>query len=296
MPLRESLYNDLADLSALGAVTSALTETSVRKIVDVRAAFERSVPFYRRVHELYTIVRFRAEREGPRVRRERGGGTVAIGLTSNHRFHGEMDRAVARMLVERIPAGGHAFIVGRIGRGLIKQLGFERRVQLLVFNDDIPAAAELLSFLERMEVYDRILLFHPSFVNLLTQRVVETEIGGDVQPASSAGARESGGEAISEEAVEGTYIFEPELAELALFFETEVRRYLFGRVFFEAELARTAARLVAMSAAERMIASRMRAVRIALRKVDFAAETLRTLETFAGIIAGKRMEARAEVM
>ena len=68
-----------------------------------------------------------------------------------------------------------------------------------------------------------------------------------------------------------------------------MRRFLFQRVFFEAELARTAARLIAMSAAERTVSLRMKAVRLALRKVVAAVETMRTLETFTGIVEWRRL-------
>ncbi len=93
---------------------------------------------------------------------------------------------------------------------------------------------------------------------------------------------------LSSELADEAYIFEPELVELALFFETEVRRYLFARVFFEAELARTAARLFAMSTAERTIARERRAVRLALRRIAASAETMRTLEIFAGVREWRR--------
>jgi len=56
-----------------------------------------------------------------------------------------------------------------------------------------------------------------------------------------------------------------------------------------------AARLVAMSTAERTIGARSRSVRGALRRVAGSLESMRTLETFASIIEGRKLREKDEV-
>ena len=303
MSLRESLRDDLADLDALELVASALADQSVRAIAKVRALFERSVPFYQNVHDLYALIRFRAAREGVVVGRPSGGsGVAAVALTSNHRFYGELNLAVVRALLERGEDGTRTIVIGRVGTLYMKELGYMRRMHSFLFAEDTPSVDELAALLSRLEAYERVILYYPAFINLLEQRTETIEIGA--VPTQNLRGRKAGTRALELtqgrqeaavlSAMESAYIFEPELVELVRFFETEVRRFLFQRVFLEAELARTAARLIAMSTAERTIGARKRSVRGALRRVSGAVETMRTLETFASIIEWRRIQEKNE--
>ncbi|MDP3735184.1 MAG: F0F1 ATP synthase subunit gamma [bacterium] len=303
MSLRESLRDDLADLDALQFVASAFADQSLKAIARVRATFERSAPFYQSVHDLYALIRIRAEREGSVVRASHGGsGMAALALTSNHRFYGELNLAVVRALIEReLPDGARTIVIGRVGALYMKEFGYARRIHSFLFAEDIPRASELAALLSRLEAYERVVLYYPAFINLVTQRIETIEIGA----AQREGTRRGGtgthalelsgrGESALAAASASAYIFEPELALLARFFEIEVRRFLFQRVFLEAELARTAARLVAMSTAERTIGARMQSIRGALRRVTGALESMRTLEAFANIIEWRRIREKEE--
>lgn len=304
MSLRETLRDDLADLDALQLVASALADQSLKTIAKVRATFERSAPFYQSVHDLYALIRFRAERDGVSVRRSQSGaGSAAVALTSNHRFYGELNVAVVHALIEReASVGVRTIIIGRVGQLFLKELGYARGMHSLLFAEDVPSIGELSGLLARLEEYDRVVLYYPAFINLVTQRVETIEIGAATAPRARRGEGSTyaldlrgRGESALAPAAESAYIFEPELTELGRFFETEVRRFLFQRVFLEAELARTATRLIAMSTAERTIGMRKRSVRGALRRVKGAVETMRTLETFASIIEWRRVQEKDAV-
>ncbi len=304
MSLRESLRDDLADLDALQFVASALADQSLKAIARVRTTFERSVPFYQSVHDLYALIRIRAEREGSAAWRRRGGaGMAALALTSNHRFYGELNLAVVRALIEReSPSGTRMIVIGRFGALFMKELGYTRRMHSFLFAEDIPRVSELAALLSSLEEYERVVIYYPSFINLVTQQIETIEIGAASREVARRGRNDAHalalpgrGESASLAMAESAYIFEPELFELARFFETEVRRFLFQRVFLEAELARTAARLVAMSTAERTIGARSRSVRGALRRVAGSLESMRTLETFASIIEGRKLREKDEV-
>lgn len=304
MSIRESLQDDLVDLDALQSVASALADQSMKQIRRVRATFERSVPFHQSVHDLYALIRLRAAREGVPVHAfSRGSGMAVVALTSNHRFCGELNLAVVRALTEQEPPSGEArtMVIGRTGTLYMKELGYARRTHSLRFAEDMPSMSELSAFLFRLAGYERVVLYYPAFINLLTQRVEKVEIGASLPHGIHKEGRDTHALALSGRGEgttltsSGAYIFEPELAELVLFFETEVRRFLFQRIFLEAELARSAARLLVMSTAERTIETRTRAVRGALRRVRGAVETMRMIETFGSILEWRKIQERDEM-
>ena len=67
------------------------------------------------------------------------------------------------------------------------------------------------------------------------------------------------------------------------FFDSQVRSILFKRVLLEADLARTAARLLSMSQAEERTDSEIKMKKVALKKVFRSFTNAQLLETFSGI-------------
>ena len=78
-------------------------------------------------------------------------------------------------------------------------------------------------------------------------------------------------------------IFEPELENLLEFFENEIRRFVFLGAFYEAELARTSARMVAMNRAEEAAGGLLKEKSVALRHERLEEQAARLLEVFSRI-------------
>jgi F0F1-type ATP synthase gamma subunit len=163
-------------------------------------------------------------------------------------------------------------VIGRTGKLLLDRTPYAGRVPTLIFKDDIPTDTELKLLLDRLAPYSRAYFHYPRFVTVLTQTVVELDITEDNTATDVAEI---------EHDPDRTHILEPEFSELVQFFESAVRRFLLSRVMFEAEVARTAARMVAMSEAEQKTGVAIRERKSAARKVHESIQGMRLLETIA---------------
>jgi len=137
------------------------------------------------------------------------------------------------------------------------------------FEDDNPTDEELSIFLERIKPYGRILIFYPSFISVFKQGVKTIDITQKPEPTIDLKKEEE-------------YIFEPDLAEMIQFFETQIRHLLFNRAMLETELARTAARLMRMNESENRATELIKEKESQLQKETSALSSIRLLETFLG--------------
>ena len=128
---------------------------------------------------------------------------------------------------------------------------------------------EIYALLDRVKTYERVFLYHPTFISLMAQTPTVTDITYTADQKST-------------EEEERAYIYEPELDQILDFFETHVRFLLFRRSLLEVELARTSARLVAMIEAEQRATNLMTEKKQALTKEQKSLTNARLIETIVG--------------
>jgi F0F1-type ATP synthase gamma subunit len=275
MSRQEEIRKELIETEAVQYVAGALTELAAKRIKEVRDTFIKSKTYYHELRTLYALVKSAsAKRAGIDI--PKTGKTLLVAITSNHRFYGALNRNVIDAVQEGMSyTKGDLLVVGRTGVIALEQTEREKFKSMnLTFEHDIPSASEMKKFIGALSDYERIIFYYPQFVTILTQHIASVDFT----------------EFISEAPLEQgnlTHIFEPELSNLLIFFETEIRRMLIVRVIREAELARTALRLVSMSRAEQEAITRARSQRIALHKMTAEMQNMRLLETFAGILKWK---------
>ncbi len=275
MPAVADIKDELNDLTTLKFISSAFTEASAVKIKNIRAAFERNRQFWNEISHVYHLVRLNALK----LKRKMAKGTtssvektLSVAITSNQRFYGNLNINIMKMFVaETAKIKTDLMIVGNTGIEFMCSARLGRPYKSINFSRDNPDQQEIRSFLDSISEYDKIFVYYPKFVTLLTQTVGVVDI---TQTASPKGVE-------PEEEIH--LIFEPELSKMIEFFERQIRSLLFLRVMLETDLARTAARLIAMSAAEERADFMIKEKKIQLRKTLTSFVNARLLETFAAI-------------
>jgi F0F1-type ATP synthase gamma subunit len=265
MPPLVRIQEELRDLSAVQFVAGAFAEVSTKKMQALKVAFERSRAFYEDIRYLYAMVRAGVQ-PGPNAQ---SGPAISIALTSNHRFYGTLNRDVITSFVEGLwKSGGEGFVIGRTGKLLLERTPYAGRIATLIFKEDIPTENELKLLLDKLSAYTRAYVHYPQFETVLTQRIAVVDTTGEASVDTGI-----------ETDPDRTHILEPEYDKIVAFFESGVRRYLMSRVLFEAEVARTAARMVAMSEAEQRASGAIRERRGAASKLYESIQSMRLLET-----------------
>jgi ATP synthase F1 gamma subunit len=256
-----------------GFITGALQEISAIKMQDLRKQFEQNALFFSGLREVYGVVKAHAlalahasVTESPQSH----GKDIYIGLTSNKRFNGTLNRDIVRSLVSMLGSaqGSDFLMVGLTGAQYLEETTVPEQVKRTAFDDDIPNTEELQNILSLITEYDKVFVVYPKFVNPFRQDIVMTDITQTpvaVTPVMKA-----------------DYIFEPEITGMLAFFEAQVRRALFQRIMLETELARAAARTIKMQNARDRANDLKDSFEASLHHEFASIADIELLETFIG--------------
>ncbi len=271
---------ELDDLETIRFVTSALFEVSAEKIDRLRSSFERNASFYKEIDNLYKYVKQAALSRNQLPKKSNGSQQkISIAFTSNSRFYGSVNTDVMNSYIKNIDnTDSDYMVIGRMGEFFMRNFSdIGKRVSFLSFKKDDPTPEETHTFLEKISVYGQVYVFYSTFINIFTQKVSTLDIAHTPAPDSSENKKDS-----------VDYIFEPELPQILAFFETRVRYLLFQRIMLESELARTAARLIAMNKAQDRADSALTTLQHLLKRDAETFNDARLLEAFSAISKWKK--------
>ena len=264
------------------ATAGALEDISALRLASIRSGFEKNRSFYAGIRDLYGVVRTFGAKEAAVAPKSKKQRQLLVAITSNKRFYGKLMREVigglARSLAQ-LP-GADALAVGRVGWQYIEQENLAAKARQMLWQDDMPTAAEFDEILAYFERYDRVLVLYPKFINPFRQDVGVEDITQTPQDAIPGPSGEGG--APGRAAEETGYIFEPEVPKILAFFDAQVQRVLLQGVLLEAELARTAARLIRLEESQERAHTLVVRGEARLRHESAALADTELLETFAG--------------
>lgn len=272
MALLENLKSELASLITLQSVTGAFGDISALKIQSLRVTFEQNSLFYEQISQLYHSVTLSAiinkyihdKKKGVKDYHPR---TLRIALTSNHRFYGTSNRDIMdRFFEESKSIHEDRLVIGHTGKDYVVGRTDIPPYNVLIFTEDTPPKVEVEALLHLCKPYQRVFIYYPRFVNMLTQKVDRIDIA---YSPKDLGANYQ----------QIKFIFEPELPKILDFFEQHIRTLMFNRVLLETQLARTATRLLAMHTAERNAHDLTITTRASIRRATQSTVNRRLLET-----------------
>jgi F0F1-type ATP synthase gamma subunit len=162
---------------------------------------------------------------------------AVIFLSVNKPFYGTLILDIWKEVKKYLEReGGDLVVVGRVGKYLAEREGFGLSLFYFEFDDINPEKERISEIVEFIKKYEKIIVFHGRYEKGLVQKPVMTEISGGLP------------EEKKEKKIEG-YLFEPSPEAILDFFETEIIGVLFNIAILEHQLARLAARVMAMQEA-----------------------------------------------
>lgn len=272
MPILDDLRSDLTEITTLKFISAAFAEAAAARIGKIRTAFESNRMYFEEISQLYHVVKVSAGRKDKLDGTARkSGATLSVALTSNHRFYGQLNiNTMDSFVRETKQVQTDLMVVGQTGIDYLSLIQFSRKYEPVKWAKDAPSAEEERQLLDRVKPYGTVFLFYPKFQTMLRQSVEMVDITQTATPEEIAKERML------------TDIFEPQLSQILEFFDSQVRAVLFKRAVLEAELSRTAARLLAMSAAEERADKLMKEKRTQIGKVKATILNTQLMETFVG--------------
>lgn len=269
----------LDQVEALHFITNTFFELSAEKIGRIRAAFEKNEMFYEELGDLYSAINIAADPQAVAASQNKPVRAVHVAFTSNAHFYGAINANTVRFFLEETKnTQDDQMVIGDTGKTFMDAYPDRAKaITFFSFPNDEPTQEDERKFLNRVSAYDHVYIYHPTFVNVFTQKPVAL----DITHAPEAT------DAVPETKDRIDYIFEPELTKVKEFFQTRVRTLLFRRIMFEVELARTASRLMSMHDAEDRADKEHRKLLANIHRAEELAKDERLLETFAGIAKWK---------
>ncbi|MBI2122189.1 MAG: F0F1 ATP synthase subunit gamma [Candidatus Sungbacteria bacterium] len=168
----------------------------------------------------------------------RNGKTVYVLLSSNTGLYGEIIGKTFALFVKNIRwSDADCVIVGRVGRMLFESAMPQKKFSYFDFPDTHVSRADLEEITKFLHQYENVVVFHGAFRSFIDQHPALSRVSGDER---LLGEEASGSV---------SYIFEPSLEDIMVFFESEIFASLLGQVFYESRLAKVASRLMVLDRA-----------------------------------------------
>ena len=274
MPTINEIKAELDDALTLKMISSAFTEASAARVQKIKKLFETNRQFYEEISHVYHLVRAGHSEETVKKPDLPTDGVVYVGLTSNQRFYGNLNVTIMDKLLsdyEKESGKKKLLIIGSTGRDFLGSRVDAKKHEVLLFEKENPNTAEVGKFLDSVKHFEPVQLYYPKFVSLVSQTVGIMDI---TQAAKK-------GEQLPVDEI--NMLLEPEHSKMLSFFERQVRSLLFLRVVLEADLARTAARLITMSSAEERSTALIKTKKGQIRKIQSSIINAKLLETFAAL-------------
>jgi len=173
------------------------------------------------------------------------GKTVAVLLSANTGLYGDIVKRTYNQFMEEINRGGsEVTIIGKHGLSLF--LGAKPNHPYTFFN--LPEVSietrDLAPIINHIVQYEEIHLYHGKFISVIKQEPENVTISAQVEIDDATTEKKS-------------YLFEPSLEEILMFFETEIFASLFEQAVHESQLAKFASRVLAMDKADSNIRERL---------------------------------------
>lgn len=267
----------LDESQSLKIIAQSYSEIAAVKLQKIRSDIERNRVFFQEVSAVFRMVKLAAVKRNiqPKAKRK---GTVSILVTSNHRFYGDLENQLTRFfVVNTTKFATDRVIIGKTALEFLRTIRYSHSYQAMVFGEDLPQFTELNQLISKLINYQQVLVYYPRMQSVLVQtpHVVDVLQRPPEHYLSTTGRTFK-------------YIFEPEIGQMLHFFDTQIATLLFEHTFLEAELARTAARLISMEQAQDNADEFIKTQRRMLYHVQKSLDSSRLLDTIAALITRKK--------
>lgn len=234
----KQIKEQLVDSFSLKMVAQAYTEISALKLGKIRAGIEKNRVFFQEISEVYHAINIEAAKKHLVLRPKKG--TVSILITSNQHFYGGLEKELVKFfIVNTTKFATDRIVIGSTATEFLKSFNYFNPYQQVILKNDLPSAEEIRSLVDKIINYEQIMIYYSRMHSILTQ---EPHVVDIVQKPPEY--------FLKTKATSFNYIFEPELEQILKFFENQVTLLLIEQTFLESELARAAARLTSMDAAQ----------------------------------------------
>ncbi len=271
----------LEEGESLKTIAQAYSEIANLKIKKIRNDVERNRIFFEEIFQVYGLVKKIAISRKFSITKPKK--MICLIITSNYRFYGNINSDLIDYFAKSTQnLDTDRLILGKAAIDFFRAKPIFKNNMEVMLRADQPDAAELLSLVNIIKDYDQIFVFFSKLKSLLVQQpqAVNLTATASLPKDLSAG---DGKDLVK-------FIFEPDLAKMLSFFDSQILTLLLEGTFLESELARTASRFISMDRAE---SEANKFIKEYTRLKSYARRNIvnnQLLENFAATLATRKME------
>lgn len=184
------------------------------------------------------------------------GKNVAVFLSANTGFYGDVIKRTFNKFIADVRSKNlEVTIVGKSGLNLFTASEPSRPHTYFSLPDYGIDKARLDEIIRHLVQYDEIYVYYGEYVSIINMRPNVLKIS-------------SGASISAENKPKTSYIFEPSVEKILMFFETEIFASLFDQSVRESQLAKFASRILAMDTASQNIQHKLSSVKLDKLKLD----------------------------
>jgi ATP synthase F1 gamma subunit len=291
---KKIITKQINELMVLKSLSDAYAQISSSRMKRTRDSVIRSREFLAEVQEVFRELQESYRREILSLARKKGlkkgekltflshnGRSVAVFLGTNAGFYGNLTRNVFNLFAQEVREKNmEATIVGRLGLSMFLEAFPDKSYSYFELPDygyDRDQMAELIRHLVQ---YEEIRIYYGKFKSIIHQSPEMTVISAETIMNQ-------------EKTKEVTkYLFEPNLEEILMFFETEMFSSVFEQVLDESKLAKFASRMLAMDEAGQKIGQNLSRARLEYSRAVHGVYNKKQLEYLSSIMGGGAFHAK----
>lgn len=248
----KEIQDDISQLNALGTLVRVYEQIASFRMRKTRESVLENRKFVAEINSVFEEVRQSYAREVKKLAKKRmigkkdritflahNGKTVSVFLSSNTGLYGDIIRNTFDAFMGEIREGkSEATIVGKYGLSLFLEEAGNTPYTYFDLPDFKVKTEDMIELIKHIVQYEEIHVYYGQFVNVVFQKPDKMTISAEISLEDK------------NPTVRSSYIFEPTLDKILQFFEKELFASMMDHVVREAQLARLASRVMAMSKAE----------------------------------------------
>jgi len=277
MATLKEIKRNLETIRLMKEISSAYQEIANLRMKQIRETVLRNREFFKELMKTYRRIQaaslLELQKKKIEKRIEKKKEEAAVFLSANESLYGNLILDIWKKVEEYLrKTKAHLVVIGRVGKYLAERSGFGMRMFYFELDDVKPELKVIGEIGEFLRNYQKVIVFYGKYEGGLVQKPEIEEITGKVLPQERM--REA-----------KKYLFEPSPKEILEFFETEILKVLFTLCLLEHQLARYAARVLAMSEATEKAKKLERTYLAQERKLKREISTKKQIETFGNLIS-----------
>jgi ATP synthase F1 gamma subunit len=240
----------IGEIDTLQKLVDAYEEIASIRMKKTRSSVLSNRNFQDEINLLFDQVRLSyvkevaslAKKKGPKDKNitflPHNGKIVAVLLSANTGLYGEIvGQTFQKFIGEAREGTSELTIVGKHGLSLYLAEGLNKPYTYFDLPDYGQDKMQLAEIVKHIVQYEEIHVYYGKFKNVISQEVTKLAISAEIS--------------LSEKGITKpiSYIFEPSLEKILMFFETEIFASLFEQAVKESQLAKFASRFLAMDRA-----------------------------------------------